>query len=116
MWYVIAAFLGHAHLFFYPDSPVIKLLNTRLGQVIGKETILECSVTSYPRARVTWVKNGVTIEHSYKYRLELFHMEYDTVSLSLQLKYVNKDDFGDYTCEARNRMGIDKATMVLYGK
>ena len=43
-------------------------------------------------------------------------MEYDTVSLSLQLVYVNKDDYGDYTCKARNRMGIDKDTMVLYGK
>lgn len=96
----------------YP--PVVKLLNTRLGQVIGKETMLECIVTSYPRAKVAWIKNGVEIEHSYKYRLELFPGEYDTVSLTLLISYVNVHDFGDYTCEARNRMGIDRKTMVLY--
>ena len=101
---------------FILDSPVVKLLNTRLGQVVGKETMLECSVTSYPRAKVDWIKNGVKIEHSYKYRLELFPGEYDTVSLTLLIYYVNAHDYGDYTCEARNRMGIDRATMVLYGK
>ena len=78
--------------------------------------MLECIVTSYPRAKVAWIKNGVEIEHSYKYRLELFPGEYDTVSLTLLISYVNVHDFGDYTCEARNRMGIDRKTMVLYGK
>lgn len=73
-------------------------------------------MTSYPRAKVAWIKNGVEIEHSYKYRLELFPGEYDTVSLTLLISYVNVHDFGDYTCEARNRMGIDRKTMVLYGK
>ena len=101
----------------FSDPPVVKVLNSRLGQLIGKETILECTVTSYPRAKIMWVKNGVPIQHSYKYRLELYTGDtYDTFALTLQILYINQNDFGDYTCEATNRMGIDKETMVLYGE
>lgn len=96
----------------YP--PLVKLTNTKLGQRIGKETILECKVTSYPRAKITWIKNGVAIEHSYKYRLELYSGLMDSYTLTLQIQYLNKNDYGDYTCEAENRMGIERATMLLY--
>lgn len=98
------------------DAPVVKLLNSRLGQKIGGETILECSVTSYPRARITWIKNGVPITHSYKYRPEMFPGNHDTFTLTLTILYINVHDYGDYTCEAGNRMGREKVTMLLYGK
>lgn len=96
----------------YP--PVVKVLNTRLGQSLGKETILDCSVTSYPRAKVEWMKNDVVIDHSHKYRLELYPAEFDSYTLSLLIQSVNSYDYGDYTCVASNRMGIARATMVLY--
>lgn len=95
---------------------MVKLLNTKLGQILGGETILECSVTSYPRARTRWIKNGVPIDHSYKYRLELYPGNHDTYTLTLQILYINVHDYGDYTCEAENRKGREKATMLLYGK
>ncbi|XP_045156620.2 limbic system-associated membrane protein-like isoform X2 [Mercenaria mercenaria] len=94
--------------------PIIKLLNSRLGQSLGKETILECSVTSHPRAKISWYKNGVQINHSYKFRQEVYPGKHDTYSLTLQILYINKHDYGDYTCEAENRMGTEHATMVLY--
>ncbi|WAQ98817.1 OPCM-like protein [Mya arenaria] len=96
-------------------TPVVKLLNTRLGQSLGKETILECSVTSYPRARIAWIKNGMSIKHSYKYRLELYPGNHNTYILTLQIVTINVHDYGDYTCEAENRMGAERATMTLYG-
>ncbi|XP_052791506.1 opioid-binding protein/cell adhesion molecule-like [Mya arenaria] len=95
-------------------TPVVKLLNTRLGQSLGKETILECSVTSYPRARIAWIKNGMSIKHSYKYRLELYPGNHNTYILTLQIVTINVHDYGDYTCEAENRMGAERATMTLY--
>jgi neuronal growth regulator 1 len=97
------------------DVPIVKLLNKRLGQSLGKETILECSVTSHPRAKINWYKNGVQINHSFKYRQEVYPGKHDTYTLTLQILYINKHDYGDYTCEAENRMGTQSATMVLYG-
>lgn len=95
--------------------PIVRLLNTRLGQILGKETILECSVTSHPRAKITWIKNGVQIPHSYKYRQELYPGKHpDAYTFTLQILYINKHDYGDYTCEAENRMGRERATMTLY--
>lgn len=104
-----------AQYFLFTDVPIVQLLNTRLGQSLGKETILECSVTSYPRAKINWYKNGVQIIHSYKFRQELYAGKHDTYILSLQILYINKHDYGDYTCEAENRMGTERSTMVLYG-
>ena len=122
-WYLNIIFQTWVHRFqvvwhIISDSPVVKLLNTRLGQILGKETILECTVTSYPRAKITWFKNGIAIEHSYKYRLELFpghHSLQNTFTLTLAIMTVNVHDYGDYTCEAENRMGKQRASMTLYG-
>ncbi|KAH3841372.1 protein amalgam-like isoform X2 [Dreissena polymorpha] len=94
--------------------PVVKLLNTRLGQILGRETILECSVTSYPRAKITWLKHGIPIQHSYKYRMELYPGKHDTHTLTMTIYTINERDFGEYTCEATNRMGTKRETMTLY--
>ncbi|KAL4227377.1 Hemicentin 2 [Mactra antiquata] len=94
--------------------PIVKLLNTRLGQTRGKETILECSVTSYPRANIRWIKNGVKIIHSFKHRLELYPRKHNTYTLTLQIVYINHDDYGEYVCEAENLLGSQRASMVLY--
>ena len=98
------------------DASVVILFSTRLGQVMGTDRILGCNMTSFPRARIDWFKNGRRIEHSYKHRVEFYPGGYDTVNLTLLIYYVNVHDYGDYRCEARNRMGSDRATMVLYGK
>ena len=94
----------------------MKLLNDKLGQTVGGETILECSVTSYPRASIAWIKNNVVIKYSYKYRPEIFPDNHDTNTLTLTIRHINKHDYGDYVCRAENRMGIQNVSMLLYGE
>lgn len=42
--------------------PEVKLPNKRIGQDLGKETILECVVTANPQAMGIWRRNGDEIK------------------------------------------------------
>ena len=99
----------------FTDAPVVRVLNSRIGQMLRRETVLECTVTSYPRSKITWFKNGREVHHSYRYRIELYDGKFDTWSLSLQILNINESDYGDYVCEAKNIMGEDRAVTALYG-
>lgn len=90
--------------------------NKRMGQEIGKMTILECTVTASPLGSTNWEREGKRIENSWKYRSEAYNEDEHTITLSLRIRSVDKSDFGEYTCVALNHLGSDSETMVLYGK
>ncbi|GFO25906.1 opioid-binding protein/cell adhesion molecule [Plakobranchus ocellatus] len=43
--------------------PEVEMPTKRLGQDIGKETILECKITANPQVRGIWTKNGKEIKN-----------------------------------------------------
>ncbi|CAG5130423.1 unnamed protein product, partial [Candidula unifasciata] len=95
--------------------PEVKLPNKRMGQEVGKETILECVLTANPHAVGVWKKNGEEIKTvSGKYRIEPYTEDDHSISLSLRIVVVDKEDYGMYTCEASNKLGRDNDTMALY--
>ncbi|KAL3866970.1 hypothetical protein ACJMK2_044213 [Sinanodonta woodiana] len=97
-------------------SPEVTLPNSRIGQVIGKETMMECKVSASPHASIVWKKNGTEIPSSrYRFWTEIF--DEDDVrqkTLTLNVIDIQKEDFGYYTCEASNALGSDSETMLLY--
>ncbi|BFZ01266.1 hypothetical protein BsWGS_04306 [Bradybaena similaris] len=95
--------------------PEVKLPNKRMGQEVGKETILECVVTANPQAVGIWKKNGEEIKTvSGKYRIEPYAEDDHSISLSLRIMFIDKEDYGFYTCEASNKLGRDNDTMALH--
>ncbi|XP_070206712.1 opioid-binding protein/cell adhesion molecule homolog [Littorina saxatilis] len=99
--------------------PEISLPNRRIGQTVGKETILECQITANPQANVKWLRqNGSHTEEIKtvpgRYRVELYSEDKDSITLSLILMYVSKEDFGTFICEASSVLGQDRESMVLY--
>ncbi|KAK3593822.1 hypothetical protein CHS0354_014369 [Potamilus streckersoni] len=97
-------------------SPEVTLLNSRIGQVIGKETMLECKVSASPHASIVWKKNGTEIPTSlYKFWTEIYDDDDNhQKTLTLTVIDIQKEDFGYYTCEASNSLGFDSETMLLY--
>jgi len=65
-------------------APEISLPNQRMGQSLGRETILLCSITAYPQAVSYWEKNGRTISSSNKHRIEAYK---DDHALTLSLRW-----------------------------
>ncbi|CAG5115915.1 unnamed protein product, partial [Candidula unifasciata] len=95
--------------------PEINLPNKRIGQDLGKETILECIITANPLAVGFWKKNGEEMKTvSGKYRIEPYTEDDHSITLSLRLMSLDKSDYGTYTCEASNKLGRDTNVMTLF--
>ncbi|PVD19834.1 hypothetical protein C0Q70_20327 [Pomacea canaliculata] len=100
-------------------SPEIELPNKRIGQMLGKETILECIVTANPQSVSRWLKDGEEVKtDGSNYHVEVYneHQEAYTIVLSFRIMAISEQDFGQYTCEASSPMGKDAETMVLFGE
>lgn len=96
-------------------APEIFLPNKRIGQDIGRETILECTVTAFPHAVSMWMRNGEKISTlTQKYRLEIYEEMQNSITLSLRIFSIERHDYGAYTCVASNPLGEDSESMVLY--
>jgi len=96
-------------------APEIQLPNRRMGQALGRETILECIITAYPQAVNYWEKDGRRVTSSSKYRVDAYDEEDNKVVLSLRIYDIDQADYGEYTCVAANELGRDQETMYLYG-
>ncbi|CAL4067925.1 unnamed protein product, partial [Meganyctiphanes norvegica] len=66
-----------------------------------------------PDLKVEWFKNGVPIQQAN--RITTMH---DFGYVALDMKYVNPEDSGTYTCRATNRLGqaVTSATLVVTSK
>ena len=98
--------------------PEVRIPTPRLGQSVGRETILECKVAASPHGSIVWRKDGRNIPlHIYKYSTMVYDEEdRHEKTLALNIIDIDKSDFGRYTCEAENKLGSDKEHMLLYGK
>lgn len=94
----------------------MKLRNQRIGQLMGKETMLECIVTAYPQAEAYWEKDGRRLLSGDRHRVEVYQDEQTTVTLSLRVHTITASDFGVYRCVAANTVGKAERSMLLYGK
>jgi len=89
---------------------------TRLGQALGRETILECRITAYPHAVNYWQKDGHRIISSNKHRIEAYDDGNNKLTLSLRIGDIDADDYGRYDCIAANARGTDQQTIHLFGR
>ncbi|CAG5133985.1 unnamed protein product, partial [Candidula unifasciata] len=95
--------------------PEVSLANKRMGQAVGKDTILECVVTAYPQAEAAWMFGGNKLSHSDKYKVDIYTQQDDDTKLilSLIIKDIQKEDYGTYSCMASNALGKADEKMVL---
>ena len=100
-----------------PDSPEVRLPNKRIGQSVGKETILDCIISANPHAVTEWRRDGRPLHKSDKYDIDVFRDTYEnSVTLSLRIKNLVAEDYGRYLCLGSNHLGEDQEEMTLYRK
>ncbi|KAK3757331.1 hypothetical protein RRG08_008992 [Elysia crispata] len=100
------------HVLFPPE---VTVPSTRLGQEVGKETVLDCNVTaSDPLRKAVWMKDGKEMGDEDKIRIDLYKESKYTRILSLRLMMIRKEHFGVYTCVGANSLGEAMANMTLY--
>ncbi|XP_045216891.2 opioid-binding protein/cell adhesion molecule homolog isoform X2 [Mercenaria mercenaria] len=99
-------------------APKVTLLSKRIGQFVGRETILDCQIIANPQPDMYWLKGNSNLESldKDKYQVELYSSNIDTSvkTLSLRLTDLQQDDFGEYTCYAKNSIGKGFDSVVVY--
>lgn len=101
-------------------APMILIPSQLIGANLGEDITLICNLESFPRSVTYWViAGGIVIVTNNKYRV--FSEPSDTpaaykVKLMLLIRDLRPQDFGSYTCVAKNSLGDTEGTIALYEK
>ena len=89
--------------FYFADKPEVQILNKRISQIRGRETIISCDITSSPRG-LSLIRKGTKRSRSNSnYRLTIFNDEPNRYTLSLRIISIKEKDYGEYTCYAEKQ-------------
>ncbi|EEB13645.1 protein CEPU-1 precursor, putative [Pediculus humanus corporis] len=95
----------HVH---YP--PEIEIEEETVTTAVGLQPEITCTVHAEPKANVTWYKNGDIVTKKSQISTTVVNNKY-----TLQITKMNEDDFGSYTCHAKNELGSKQKAIVLSG-
>lgn len=88
--------------------PEIEQFPARLEAVEEQQFSVKCNATGKPVPEFTWIKDHsqINVEHA-----DRFLVNSQTGQMSILR--VHRDDYGNYTCIARNAAGHDEAKVLL---
>ncbi|XP_064554448.1 obscurin isoform X2 [Drosophila montana] len=92
-----------------PEKPSLVIEHREANTSLGASAILELQCKGFPKPAVLWKHEGEIIEVDERHKF----MFEDEESMSLVIKSVNTEDAGEYTIEAVNELGQDKASINL---
>lgn len=96
---------------------MIWIPNQLVGAPIATDVLLQCNLESHPRSVTYWMKEGgIMVLTNNKYKIEVQPTVLYKVQLQLFIKNLQPEDFGSYTCVAKNSLGETEGTIRLYGK
>lgn len=73
---------------------------------------LECHVEAYPPPQITWTKDSSILTNSKKYKISNFNTADEFTDSTLRIITLNSGQYGEYRCEAVNKLG--RAESVIY--
>ena len=94
------------------DSPVVTSECSLVHTGVGQNFYLACSVTSRPRADITWLRGNRQVQKIDK-RVEM-EKKYDWHYLFIN--NATEDDFGEYVCKANNSIGTKSTNIIVVGR
>lgn len=94
--------------------PQIAIHRPKIAQKIGHATEMECSVQAYPAPAVFWYRHGSKLQSDSYYEISTTASSHETTTSVLRFNVHYDDDFGDYYCNATNKLGNADARLYLY--
>lgn len=95
--------------------PMIWIPNQLIGAPLGTDVTLDCNLESHPRSVTYWTREGgVMILSNAKYDSMLLPTGIYKVQMKLRVRDLRPEDFGSYTCVAKNSLGETEGTIRLY--
>ncbi|XP_076342050.1 lachesin-like [Tachypleus tridentatus] len=96
--------------------PMIWTSEEMVGTSVESSVTLECHLECYPPSVSYWMKNEDTLVIADSKR-DVMTVEVGLykVAMRLRIRNVSQDDFGSYSCHAKNSLGEVEASIKLYG-
>ncbi|KAH8417005.1 hypothetical protein KR222_001102, partial [Zaprionus bogoriensis] len=94
--------------------PSIDVHRPKVAQMLSHSASLECSVQGYPAPSVVWYRNGVQLQSGRQHEIANTASSSETTTSVLRIDSVSEEDFGDYYCNATNKLGHADARLHLF--
>ncbi|XP_055939708.1 neurotrimin-like isoform X1 [Argiope bruennichi] len=96
-------------------TPMIWIPNQLVGAPIATDILLQCNLESHPRSVTYWIREGgIMVLTNVKYKIEVQPTVLYKVQLKLYIHNLEPEDYGSYTCVAKNSLGETEGTIRLY--
>lgn len=97
-------------------SPVIQVPRPRLGQALQYDMDLECHVEAYPPPAIVWIKedDDTQLTNNQHFSVSHFATADEFTDTTLRVITIEKRQFGNYICKARNKLGSAEAKVHLF--
>ncbi|XP_054713408.1 hemicentin-1-like [Uloborus diversus] len=92
-------------------SPIVKHTYNRVAFDLRETAVLKCIMQAFPAPKFEWYHYGRVIDSYGNHGLNDTEIGSDNYIGILSIKDLSEDDYGDYTCRARNQAG-DKKTII----
>ncbi|XP_055851907.1 protein amalgam [Episyrphus balteatus] len=94
--------------------PQISVARPKVAQMKTHAAEMECSVQGYPPPLVFWFKDGTQLQSGGNYRITNMATAHETTNSVLRILSTNERDYGDYFCNATNKLGHADARLNLF--
>ncbi|XP_030374292.1 protein amalgam [Scaptodrosophila lebanonensis] len=94
--------------------PQIAVQRPKVAQMLGHSVELECLVEGSPAPAVVWYRNGVKLQSDRQHEIANTASSFETTTSVLRIASVSEGDFGDYYCNATNKLGHADARLHLF--
>ncbi|GFU11950.1 hypothetical protein NPIL_1462 [Nephila pilipes] len=94
---------------------MIWIPNQLVGAPVATDILLQCNLESHPRSVTYWIREGgIMVLTNLKYKTEVHPTVLYKVQLKLYIHNLEPEDYGSYTCVAKNSLGETEGTIRLY--
>lgn len=94
-------------------APVIAAPRKIVGQALNYDADLECIVEAYPTAQIVWTKDSYILSNNRHYKISNFNTADEFTDSTLRIITVEGRQYGDYVCQAKNKLGEAEAIVTL---
>ncbi|GFV08161.1 protein CEPU-1 [Trichonephila clavipes] len=95
--------------------PMIWIPSQLVGAPVGTDVTLACNLESFPQSVTYWNReSGTMVLTNDKYNSVLLNKGLYKISMQLTIRNLKPEDFGAYTCVAKNSLGETEGTIRLY--